>query len=112
MLLLHELGTKEDYDNTTSNPNLAAFVRSLIGLSQEAVNEKFGAYLSGNSFTSVQQEFIKTIINYVRVNGDIELSDIANTEPFVSFNLLDLFGDQYPVVINIVNELHNSIVVA
>ena len=110
-VLLHELGTQEDYDSTTSIPNLAAFVRSLIGLSQEAVNEKFGAYLSGNSFSSVQQEFIKTIINYVRVNGDIELSDIANTEPFVSFNLLDLFGDQYPVVINIVNELHNSIVV-
>ncbi len=110
-VLLHELGTQEDYDSTTSNPNLAAFVRSLIGLSQEAVNEKFGAYLNGNSFSSVQQEFIRTIINYVRVNGDIELSDIANTEPFVSFNLLDLFGDQYPVVINIVNELHNSIVV-
>ncbi len=110
-VLLHELGTKEDYDSTTSIPNLAAFVRSLIGLSQEAVNEKFGAYLSGNSFSSVQQEFIRTIINYVRVNGDIELTDIANTEPFVSFNLLDLFGDQYPVVISIVNELHNSIVV-
>ncbi len=110
-VLLHDLGTREDYENTTSIPNLAAFVRSLIGLSQEAVNEKFGAYLSGNSFNSVQQEFIRTIINYVRVNGDIELTDIANTEPFVSFNLLDLFGDQYPVVINIVNELHNSIVV-
>ena len=110
-VLLHELGSKEDYDQATSTPNLAAFVRSLIGLNQEAVNEKFGSYLSGNTFNSMQQEFIRTIINYVRVNGDIELTDIANTEPFVSFNLLDLFGDRYPVVINIVKQLHESIVV-
>jgi type I restriction enzyme R subunit len=67
-VLWHELGSQEDYTQTTSIDNLAAFVRSLIGLSQEAVNERFGEYLSGNTFNSQQQEFVQTIINYVREN--------------------------------------------
>ena len=61
---------------------------------------------------SFEMTALSTIINYVRVNGDIELKDIANTEPFVSCNLLEMFGEKYPVVINIVNLLHNSIIAA
>ncbi|MCR5202924.1 MAG: DEAD/DEAH box helicase family protein, partial [Lachnospiraceae bacterium] len=55
-VLWKELGTKDDYYNTTSIGNLAAFIRSLIGLNQDAVNKKFGEYLSGNKLNSQQQE--------------------------------------------------------
>ena len=109
-VLWHELGSQEDYLQTTSIHNLAAFVRSLIGLSQEAVNEKFGEYLSGNIFNSQQQEFIMTIINYVRENGDIELSDMVNTEPFNNYDLNEMFGVDLSVVVTIVNVLHDSVV--
>ncbi|MBO4363011.1 MAG: hypothetical protein J5912_01360, partial [Clostridia bacterium] len=103
------LGTREDYKETTHIGNLAVFVRSLIGLSQESVNEKFGQYLGGNELNSAQQEFIKSIIEYVRENGDIELSDIVNTEPFNDYNLQDLFGANYVMIIDIVNLLHNIV---
>ena len=109
-VLWHELGTQEDYSKTTSIENLAAFVRSLIGLSQEAVNEKFGDYLNGNTFNSQQQEFIMTIINYVRENGDIELEDMVNSEPFNNYDLNDMFGVDLAKVVGIVNLLHNSVV--
>lgn len=109
-ILWHELGSHEDYKQTTDIENLAAFVRSLIGLSQESVNEKFGEYLNGNTFNSQQQEFILTIINYVRENGDIELSDIVNTEPFNNYDLNEMFGVKLRTVIGIVNILHNSVV--
>ena len=108
-VLWHELGSQEEYIQTTSIENLAAFVRSLIGLSQEAVNEKFGEYLNGNTFNSQQQEFILTIINYVRENGDIELSDMVNTEPFNNYDLNEIFGVNLKTVIGIVNILHDSI---
>ena len=108
-ILWHELGTREDYQETTHIGNLAVFVRSLIGLSQESVNEKFGQYLGGNELNSAQQEFIKSIIEYVRENGDIELSDIVNTEPFNDYNLQDLFGANYVMIIDIVNLLHNIV---
>ncbi len=109
-VLWHELGSQEDYSQTTTIENLAAFVRSLIGLSQEAVNEKFGEYLDGNMFNSQQQEFIMTIISYVRENGDIELADMVNTEPFNNYDLNDMFGVNLSTVVGIVNTLHESIV--
>ena len=52
-ILWEELGTKEEYEQTTDIDNLAVFVRSLIGLSQEAVNEKFGEYLNGKDKTTM-----------------------------------------------------------
>ena len=109
-VLWHELGSQEDYTQTTTIENLAAFVRSLIGLSQEAVNEKFGEYLDGNTFNSQQQEFIMTIINYVRENGDIELEDMVNTEPFNNYDLNEMFGVELAKVVGIVNLLHSSVV--
>lgn len=111
-VLWHELGSQEDYTQTTSIENLAAFVRSLIGLSQEAVNDKFGEYLDGNTFNSQQQEFIMTIINYVRENGDIELEDMVNTEPFNNYDLNEMFGVNLQKVVGIVNILHGSVVAA
>lgn len=111
-ILWHELGTQQEYAETTDIDNLAAFIRSLIGLSQEAVNEKFGEYLSGNRFNSKQQEFVRTIINYVRENGDIILEDMVNTEPFVNYNISELFGIEVKSIINIVNILHSSVQVA
>ena len=105
-----ELGSQKDYEQTTNIENLAVFIRSLVGLSQEAVNKKFGEYLNGNTFNSQQQEFILTIINYVRENGDIELSDMVNTEPFNNYDLSEMFGVNLTAVIDIVNVLHDSIV--
>ena len=92
-ILWEELGTKEDYENTTDIDNIAVFVRSLIGLSQEAVNEKFGEYLNGSLLNSQQQEFLKSIINYVRENGDIKREDLIEKSPFDNYDILDLFGE-------------------
>lgn len=111
-ILWIELGTREQYAATTDKENLAAFIRSLIGLSQEAVNDKFGQYLSGNKFNSQQQEFVKTIISYVRENGDITKSDLVNNEPFSNYDLTELFGVAIPTIVDIVNILHGSIMVA
>lgn len=108
-ILWHEPGTQQDYTQATKIGNLAAFVRSLVGLSQEAVNEKFGEYLSGNLLNSQQQEFVRTIINYVRENGDVELSDLVNTEPFNNYDLMEVCGVNLPAIVSVVNALHSSV---
>lgn len=111
-ILWHELGTKAEYDETTDIGNLAAFVRSLIGLSQEAVNAKFSEYLNGTLLNAQQQEFVRTIINYVRENGDIELEDMVNTEPFNNYDLNEIFGLNLPVMIAVIRTLHDAVQVA
>lgn len=108
-ILWHELGSKEDYNETTNMDNLAAFVRSLVGLSQEAVNEKFGEYLNGTILNSVQQEFVHAVINYVRENGDVKLEDMVNTAPFNNYDLTAIFGGNIRDIIKVVDVLHKSI---
>lgn len=111
-ILWEELGTKEEYEQTTDIDNLAVFVRSLIGLNQEAVNEKFGEYLNGNVLNAQQQEFIRAIINYVRENGDISREDLIEKSPFDNYDILTLFGDNITSVLTIVGILHDSVNVA
>lgn len=111
-ILWQELGSKEEYDKTTDQSNLAVFVRSLIGLNQEAVNEKFSVYLNDNTFNAQQQEYIRTIINYVRANGDIELKDIVNKAPFNNYNIADLFGAHIATLRKIIEQLHDPVIVA
>lgn len=111
-ILWHKLGTVDEYNNSTDIDNLAAFIRSIVGIEQEAINEKFGEFISGNILNSQQQEFVKAIIDYVRENGDIETEDLLEKSPFDNYDILSLFGSQVPVVINIVNAMHNSINIA
>lgn len=112
-ILWEELGTKSDYNKTTTQENLAIFVRSLIGLSQEAIQQKFGAYLSDNAELNAKQiEFIRAIINYVQKNGDITPEDIINTSPFDNYDLLQCFGDKVSVLMKIINTIHGAVSVA
>lgn len=111
-ILWEELGTKEDYEETTDIDNLAVFVRSLIGLSQEAVNEKFGEYLNGNILNAQQQEFVRAIINYARENGDISREDLLEKAPFDNYDITSLFGDNIASVLTIVGILHDSVNIA
>ena len=59
-----------------------------------------------------QQEFVRTIINYVRENGDIELEDMVNTEPFNNYDLNEIFGLNLPVMIAVIRTLHDAVQVA
>jgi len=110
-ILWHELGTKDDYFNVTKEENLAAFIRSIVGIEQTAINSKFSEYLNSNMLSSRQQEFIKSIINYVQQNGDITLQDLVERSPFSDEDVSSLFQYNIKELQFIVNELHSSIIV-
>lgn len=111
-VLWEELGTKDEYDKITDIDNLAAFIRSIVGIEQEAINEKFGEFLSGNVFNSQQQEFVKSIIDYVRENGDINVNDLIEKSPFDNYDIITMFGPQAHILRSIVDIMHNSIAAA
>ena len=111
-ILWQELGSKEDYDNATSIDNLAAFIRSIVGIDQVVVNEKFGEFLNENVLNSNQMEFVKAIIDYVRQNGDIRKEDLLETPPFSNYDILTLFGPNISIITKIVDQIHNSITAA
>lgn len=111
-ILWNELGTEEEYYHTTDMDNLAVFIRSIVGVEQEAINKKFGKFLNDNVMNSQQQEFVKSIIDYVRENGDIRMEDLIEKSPFDSYDILSLFGNNIVMVREIVNHLHSSIMAA
>ncbi len=111
-ILWNELGTKEDYFKFTQKDNLAVFVRSIVGLEQQAINSKFGAFLSENVLNSRQQEFVKTIISYVRENGDVTFDNLVNNSPFDNIDIIRMFGDKIYIVQKIVEQLHGAVMCA
>lgn len=75
-----------------------------------AINEKFGTYLNENVLNAQQQEFVKTIINYVNENGDIEREDLLNTSPFDDLDILELFGEKIKNLNYIINTAFSFLV--
>lgn len=108
-ILWHELGTKDDYLEVTQEPNLAVFIRSIIGIEQEAINQKFNEYLNTGLLSSKQQEFVKSIINYVRQNGDITAEDLLEKSPFSDFDVVGIFDDKIGILLNVIKNLHESV---
>ena len=86
-----ELGTREEYDATTQkNPyreNVAAFIRSIIGIEQEAAFEKYRELIHGAELTRMQEEYLRNLIRYVCENGDIR-TKLLQSPPFNSFTTI------------------------
>jgi len=110
-ILWQELGTKDDYFNVTKEKNLAVFIRSIVGIEQEAINRKFSKYLDANILSAKQQEFVKSIISYVQQNGDITKQDLVEKSPFSDFDVVNIFQDRIDVLLSVINNLHESVMV-
>lgn len=103
---LYEKGTI----NTLAGGNVAAFIRSIVDLDKQATEKRFSQFLSDNQLNSQQQEYLKTIINYVNENGDITTDVLINESPFDSYDLQEVFGDNVAFISEYVNTLHSVIV--
>ena len=103
---LYEKGTI----NTLAGGNVAAFIRSIVDLDKQATEKRFSQFLSDNQLNSQQQEYLKTIINYVNENGDITTDVLINESPFDSYDWQEVFGDNVAFISEYVNTLHSVIV--
>ncbi|MEI8087676.1 MAG: DEAD/DEAH box helicase family protein, partial [Paludibacter sp.] len=114
-ILWVELGSKADYDKYTENVfkggNVAVFIRSIVGVDRGIAVDKFSQFLSDNTLNSQQQEYVKTIINYVCENGDITREIIARESPFDGYDWLSVFGNNVNSIPKYVDELHGVVVV-
>ena len=118
-----QLGTREEYEQTYLKQekyklyggNIAAFIRSCIGVDRKVARAKFIDLLQSTgqdlpNLTPMQEEYLRTILNYVCVNGDIQTTIMSEQEPFAHFEWLDTFGDRFPSLVHYVQDLHNVIV--
>lgn len=116
-ILWQELGTKEDYERylrrerMTADIPVAAFIRKVVGLDRQKAIRLFSDYISANTLTAEQEEFINNILNYVCQNGDMERTVFRDNRLFRE-SLLKCFPTKAPEVARFVTMLHDAITAA
>lgn len=116
-ILWQELGTKEDYERylrreqMTADIPVAAFIRKAIGLDRPKAIRLFSDFISANTLTAEQEEFINNILNYVCQNGDMEKNVFRNNRIFRE-SLLRYFPNKAAQVAQFVAMLHDAITAA
>lgn len=111
-VLWEDLGSKEDYEKHIGNKmygNVAIFLRSLVGIDRETALKKFSKFMDSNTLSSIQQEYLKSILDYVSVNGDISGQILVNNEPFNEFDWVKVYGQDTVKVKRFVDDIHGVV---
>ncbi|MCQ2404220.1 MAG: DEAD/DEAH box helicase family protein [Lentisphaeria bacterium] len=103
-ILWDKLGTREDYAKENYSGTLAGFVRSIVSLDSQAVQEKFGEFLTETVLNAEQQEFVKSIIDYLKENGEITKEDLQES-PFNNVQIPTLFRDKLDVLMHFMDQI-------
>lgn len=119
-IMWQELGTKEDYERFLNRENLtencgnsvAAFIRTIVKIDRQKALQMFTEYISANTLSAEQEEYLKNILDYVCENGDMNSSILVNESPFNDFDVIELFPNKIKQVTAFVNNLHDSITAA
>ena len=113
-IMWEELGSKEQYEAYCQKErkiyggNVAALIRSLCGIDRQKAHTKFYEFIRSEQLTSLQEEYLDSILNYVCTNGDMERRTLGQ-DPYREFNWQLAFGDKRARVANYVDHLHHLI---
>jgi type I restriction enzyme R subunit len=102
ILLESGLGSAEDLERAASD-GLGLFVRSLVGLDRDAVEEALGEFVAGTTLTAQQLDFLQVLTNHLVENGAVPpaalfaspYNELAPAGPDVLFgeeSVVKLFG--------------------
>ncbi|MBQ0023029.1 MAG: helicase, partial [Prevotellaceae bacterium] len=107
-----ELGTREEYNEITVgkryNNNVAAFIRVINGIDRKKALEKYTEFIKGADLSAEQEQYLKNILDYISVNGDIQVSDFMEY-PLKLYRWRDVFGNQFVSLKDFVKEVHQVI---
>ncbi len=111
--LLAEASGAENYKECRSdillNKPLGAFIRKIVGLEQEAVQQAFSQFLDESQYNSKQIAFVDQIINYLVRNGTLSSSALFEP-PFSDMHTESAYGffedNVVDLLFNIVDEVN------
>ena len=111
-IFFEELGTKEEYDELVKDQpyknNVAAFIRVIHGIDRRKALQIYQQFIDGYDLTSEQERYLKNILDYVSVNGDIETRNFMEY-PLKSLNWQATFGDHFMNLRDFVVQIHQVI---
>ena len=104
-----KLGTQIDFAKWSEGKALLPFIRSLIGIDENAIKTKFGSFMNSDILDQKQLIYAEQIVAYARQNGDITFSDLQDKSPFRDIYIVDLFDDKTYYVKQLINGLHKPV---
>src|SRR5699024_1713231 len=91
---------------------LGPFIRSLVGLDKQAVNEAFANYLKNGNFASHQIRFVKKVIDYLTNKGTMDPEQLYEP-PFTDehYEGVDgVFPNEAANIVSIIREINENAV--
>lgn len=112
-IFFEELGTKDEYDELTEGHpyknNVAAFIRAVNGIDREKAILIYQQFIEGYNLTSEQEIYLKNILDYISVNGDIETRNFMEY-PLKELKWRETFGDQFINLKDFIKQMHQVII--
>jgi type I restriction enzyme R subunit len=111
-LLSKYLGTKDEYNALTEGHpyknNVAAFIRVINGIDHNKALQIYQQFVDGYNLTSEQEQYLKNILDYVSMNGDIETKSFMEY-PLKQYNWRAIFGDHFVNLKDFIKQIHGVI---
>ena len=109
--LKEKIGTAADYASIAGSMAVLPFVRKQIGISDEAIEIKFGETLHCNQLSDEAREYLLQMIEFARVNGDITAQQLQIESPFCDVDFDELFPDESMLYLKtVLDGLHKPVV--
>ena len=109
-------GTREEFINQYGKKPLGAFIRSIIGVDQSALNKAFSDFLQVGELRADQMTFINTIISYLSKNGTIDKAMLYEP-PFTDLNdqgISGVFNEKADLIkiVSIIDQINENALTA
>ena len=106
--------TKEGYKREYGDLPLGKFIRTIIGLDIEVVNNLFAEYIQNQNLQPTQISFLNTLINYLNTNGTLDKSLLVKP-PFTESHddgIIGVFSNENDIrkIISIVDLVNNNVI--
>ena len=112
-LFFEELGTKDEFNELTQGHpyknNVAAFIRVINGIDHERALQIYQHFIEGYNLTSEQELYLKNILDYISVNGDIETRNFTEY-PLKELKWRETFGNQFINLKDFIKQIHQVII--
>ena len=105
-----KLGSDADFAAWSGGMPLLPWLRKQVGIADEALQTKFGAFYTPDVMNVQQLEYLNQIVLYARANGDVTFTDLQTKSPFCDVDVFALFGPEKSLYLKqFVNGIHKPV---
>ena len=104
-----KLGTEAEFNAWAGSTAMLPFLRLQMGISDEAIQTKFGSFLNAQILNPMQLNYCQQIVDYARKNGDITMTVLLKESPFCDMDVTQIFGANIGYIKQLINGLHKPV---